>query len=226
MRYMNKLRPSPAMIVASAALMTGMGGTAIASHLISGKEIARNAITSKHVKNGSLKLSDLSPSARAAFANHGKPALDPRQGAQGPQGPQGQRGPAGPAGKDGKDGVQGAQGPQGPAGPAGSRSSGGTTPSADLATATVNADGTLDHGKGVKAISHTGAGDYLVAVDVSRLDKCTNVASLIGTQQNDGGATVVVSPANVTNTIRVQTFVDKDHPTATDRPFNLAVFCQ
>jgi hypothetical protein len=91
----------------------------------------------------------------------------------------------------------------------------------------VKADGTLEHGKGVKAISHTAAGDYLVALDVHGLDKCTNVATLAGTNQgSDGSATIVVSPYNLTNTIRVQTFVDSAKPTATDRPFNLAVFCQ
>ena len=220
MRYMNKLRPSPAMIVASVALMTGFGGTAVAGSLIGGKSIARNAIESKHVKNGSLKLVDLSPSARAAFLNHGKPTTTSRS-IPGPTGPQGERG------RDGKDGARGPQGPQGPAGPAGSSGGGESTPAPDVLTATVKADGALDHGKGVRAISHTPSGDYLVALDVHGLDKCTNVATLVGTNKgDDGSATIVVSPSNLTNTIRVQTFVDSAKPTATDRPFNLAVFCQ
>jgi len=48
-------RPTPAMIVATTALIASMsGGAFAASHLITGKQIAKNAITSKHVKDGSL----------------------------------------------------------------------------------------------------------------------------------------------------------------------------
>jgi hypothetical protein len=223
MRFINKFRPSPAMIVALVALMAGLGGSAIASSLITGKQIARNAITSKHVKDGSLTLADLSPSVRGAFS-HGKPTPGSQQGSQGPAGPQG---PRGAQGTSGKDGAQGPQGPQGPAGPSGGGSGSSSTPGPETLMATVTADGKLDHGKGVKAITHTAAGDYLVALDVHGLDKCTNVATIVGTQQaNDGSATILVSPANVANTVRVQTFVDSTKPTATNKPFNLAVFCQ
>ena len=227
MRYIKKLHPSPALIVAVAAVICALGGTAVARSLITGKDIANDAITSRHVKDGSLQYTDLAPSMRKAMA--------PKQGPAGPAGPKG------PRGNVGSQGLQGPAGPQGPAGKDGwsckdangkvkSECTGGgtsTPPDGGTLLASVTADGALDHGKGVKAITHTAAGDYLVSFTVAGVDRCTNVATIVGTQQgSDGSTTILVSPANVTNSIRVQTFVDKDHPTATDKPFNLAVFCQ
>jgi hypothetical protein len=220
MRYIQKLRISPAIVVAVVALMAALGGTAVARTLITGKDIANDSITSRHVRNGSLQYDDLAPSMRKAMK---EPAAQ-----QGPRGPRGQRGP------------QGEQGPQGPAGQDGwscrdesgnvkPECTGSSTaqPAGNTLLATVDADGKLDHGQIVKAITHVGNGDYLVSFTASGLDRCTNVATIVGTQSgDDGSTTILVSPANVTNTIRVQTFVDKDHPAATDKPFNLAVFCQ
>ena len=233
MRYIKKFRPSPALIVALVALMTGLGGSAIAASLITGKQIANDAITSRHVKNGSLKTSDLSPSTRAAM----RPASKP-----GPRGPIGPRGPEGAVGPQGPQGPQGEIGPVGPAGQDGwsckdaagnvrseckAESSGGGTPTgSDTLLATVTADGKLEHGHGVKAITHNAAGDYLVQFTASGLNRCTNVATIVGSQQsNDGSTTIIVSPYTLTNTIHVQTFVDTTKPTATNKPFNLAVFC-
>jgi hypothetical protein len=224
MRYTKNLRPSPALIVALVALMAGLGGTAVARSMISGKDIANDAITSRHVLNGTLQLSDLAPKARAAMH---KSTSQP--GPVGPQGPQGPRG---------ETGAQGTQGPAGQDGWSCKDAAGNVKPecagqsqtqakSGDTLLATVSADGKLDHGQGVRAISHDAAGDYLVSFTASGLNRCTNVATIVGSQQgDDGSTTILVSPANVTNTIRVQTFVDKDHPTATNKPFNLAVFCQ
>ena len=49
------------MIVACVALFVALGGTAVAAKdLITGKEIAKSTITSKNVKNGTLKTGDLS----------------------------------------------------------------------------------------------------------------------------------------------------------------------
>jgi hypothetical protein len=234
MRSIKKLRPSPALIVALIALTCGLGGTAIARSMVTGKDIANDAITSRHVKNGSLQYSDLAPSTRAAIA--------PKAGPAGPAGP---KGPQGSTGQQGLTGAQGPKGDTGATGPAGQdgwsckdasgkvkpECAGGSTqapPTGDTLLATVTADGKLDHGKAVKVVSHNANGDYLVQFTVGGLDKCTNVATLASTQQaSDGSATIVVSPATATNTIRVQTFtVDANHPSATDKPFNLAVFCQ
>jgi hypothetical protein len=228
MRSIKKLRPSPALIVALVALTCGLGGTAIARSMVTGKDIAKDAITSRHVKDGSLQYSDLAPSTRAAMA--------PKAGPQGPAGPKGPQGLAGPQGPQGATGAQGPAGQDGwsckdASGKVKAECAGGTTQpqaSGDTLLATVTADGKLDHGKNVKVVSHNGNGDYLVQFTTGGLDKCTHVATLASSQQNsDGSATIIVSPATATNTIRVQTFtVDASHPTATDKPFNLAVFCQ
>jgi hypothetical protein len=211
--------------------MAGLGGTAVAGSLITGKDIARDAISSRHVKDGSLRLSDMNSRTRAAMTKS-----TVRPGPQGPAGPQGPRGLTGPQGKAGQQGPAGKDGwsckdATGKVKPecTGGSSSGGDsgTPAEDLLRATVTADGKLQNGHGVRAISHNAAGDYLVQFTVSGLDKCTNIATIAGSQSgSDGSTTIVVSPYNLTNTIRVQTFVDKDRPTRTDRPFNLAVFCQ
>jgi hypothetical protein len=53
-------RPSPALIVAILALVVAMAGTASAvPGLVSGKKIAKNAVTSKKIKNGEVKNKDL-----------------------------------------------------------------------------------------------------------------------------------------------------------------------
>src|SRR5438128_360693 len=101
MRYIKNLSPSPALIVALVALMAALGGTAIARTLVTGKDIANDAITSRHVKDGSLTSADLSPRMRAAMSRR---ASQPTAGPQGPAGPKGPQGPAGPQGPKGQDG--------------------------------------------------------------------------------------------------------------------------
>ena len=91
--------PSPALLVAFAALFVASSGTAVAAKLITGKQVANNSIASVDVKNGSLQNKDLSAKARAALT-----------GATGPQGAQGAQGPAGPAGPKGADGAPGISG--------------------------------------------------------------------------------------------------------------------
>jgi hypothetical protein len=94
MKLLRIRRPSPAMVVAMLALLVAMSSSAGAdpigevSALIRGKSIAANAITSKHVKNRSLRGVDF---ARGQLPRG--PA-----GPAGPQGPAGGQGPPGPAG--------------------------------------------------------------------------------------------------------------------------------
>ena len=91
MRLLRIRRPSPAMVVAMLALLVAMSSSAGAdpvgeiSALIRGNKIARNAITTKHVKNRTLRAADF---ARGQL----------RSGPAGPQGPTGAQGPRGPAG--------------------------------------------------------------------------------------------------------------------------------
>ena len=87
MHRLKRFRPTPALAVAMIALFLALTGTGIAAAV----QVARNSITSIHVKDRSLLAKDF------------------RRG-QIPRGPAGPQGPAGPAGP---------QGPAGPAGPAG-----------------------------------------------------------------------------------------------------------
>ena len=91
--------PSPALLVAFAALFVASSGTAVAAKLITGKQVANNSIASIDVKNGSLQTKDLSAKARASL-----------KGAAGQPGAQGPAGPAGPKGADGAAGAPGMSG--------------------------------------------------------------------------------------------------------------------
>src|SRR5688500_14576004 len=80
-----KRRPSPALLISIVALVMAMGGSSIAQDVVAdisakirGKQIAKNAITSKHIKNGTIKAVDakagqfLTPAAgNAAFQPKG-----------------------------------------------------------------------------------------------------------------------------------------------------------
>ncbi len=119
-------RVSPSLLVAIAALIVAASGTSYAAGKITGKQIARNAISSKHVKNGSLGTVDLSAAARTALkgATGATGAVGPA-GADGPAGPKGDTGAPGAQGPQGVPGGVGATGPQGPSGPKGDTGSTG-----------------------------------------------------------------------------------------------------
>ena len=118
MRRIPLRRPSPAMVVASVALLVALGGTSVAAvsqlgrgsvgplqlrtgavttpkirnAAVTAPKIRGNVITSFHVRNRSLTRADFRPGQLPA----------------GPTGPQGPAGPAGPAGAAGPPGVIGA----------------------------------------------------------------------------------------------------------------------
>jgi len=148
------------MVIAVIALIAGLSGSAIAkpvAHLIGGKQIKKNAITSRHVKNGSLRMSDLNTSVRNAFRSK---SSDGQRGPQGPQGPKGDRGP------------RGLQGPAGPAGRDGSNGGGGTTPSTDLLFAKVNQNGSLASKRGAIAATVTANGTTKTVTFDRDISKC------------------------------------------------------
>lgn len=60
-------RPSPALVLASAALFISLGGPAEAARMINGQSIRASSITSKQIRNGSLAARDLNPAARRLF---------------------------------------------------------------------------------------------------------------------------------------------------------------
>lgn len=106
--------------ISAVALAAAAGGPALAGEVaqkLSGKQIARNAIKTGHVKDGSLRTRDFRPSDLKRLAAHGS-TVGP-QGPAGPQGPKGEAGAQGMTGPQGPAGPQGPQGAQGEAGPQG-----------------------------------------------------------------------------------------------------------
>ena len=118
--------------VAFLALGISIGGTSYASSLllprasvgrvqikrgaVTGPKLAKNAVTARVVRRGSLLAADFKhgelpvgrPGPAGATGAKGSP------GAAGPTGPQGPTGPAGPTGPQGTPGEKGDPGPQGP----------------------------------------------------------------------------------------------------------------
>lgn len=113
MKLVNRFIPSPAMVVAIVALLLASAGSATAALMVSGQQIRNNSITGADVKQRTLKLGDLSLSARRALratgvgSQGGVPGTDGAPGAPGPQGPEGPAGPAGPQGPQGDPGISG-----------------------------------------------------------------------------------------------------------------------
>ena len=100
MKRLLRRRPSPALVVASIALVVALGGTSYAAvvlpaNSVGTKQLKANAVTSAKVLNGSLMKAD--------FKTGQVPA--------GPAGPTGPTGPAGAAGATGATGATGAAGP-------------------------------------------------------------------------------------------------------------------
>lgn len=98
MKRLKRFRPSPAMVVASLALLVALGGTSIAAVQIviprasvGALQLKANSVNSSKVLNGSLLRADF----RAGQIPAGP------QGPAGPAGPAGAAGPAGPAGASG-----------------------------------------------------------------------------------------------------------------------------
>ena len=102
---------SPGLVVAVGALVLALGGTAVADRAASSK-VAKNSITSRHIKDGSIRAKDINPKTLAALMK-GDQQLAPSEAVPGPAGPQG------PKGDKGDKGDQGGPGPAGPQGPAG-----------------------------------------------------------------------------------------------------------
>ncbi len=83
-----KRRPSPSMVVALIALFVAMGGTAAAARIlitsskqlkngvVHRQDLARSAVDSSKVANGSLSLRDLDGDAKGALKNAGTQALE------------------------------------------------------------------------------------------------------------------------------------------------------
>ncbi len=88
-----KLRaPTYAEVASTLALTLALGtGGAYAAALITGKDIAKNAVTTQHIKNGTVKAKDLNKSVKAKLNTK-------TRGAAGPTGATGLTGATGPRG--------------------------------------------------------------------------------------------------------------------------------
>jgi hypothetical protein len=185
--------PSPAMIVATAALIVAATGVGVGATLITGSQIKNASITGADIKNHSIGKVKL----KGSFA--------------GPRGLTGARGATGATGAAGPRGLQGLQGDRGPTGPAG-------VAGEATAYARVAADGTLEPGdsgrenKNVIAVdvAHPSAGTYcfgglpfgvasaVVSAD-SAGDPATNVIASVAVQRGItlGGCDVAHQQARV-----------------------------
>jgi hypothetical protein len=108
-------RPSPALIVATVALLVAMGGTGYAAIALS-----RNSVGTIQLKRGSVTTSKIARNAVTAgqVKHHSLLGVDFATG-QLPAGPRGALGPIGPAGARGPQGPKGDMGLQGDRGPQG-----------------------------------------------------------------------------------------------------------
>ena len=94
MSHLFRHRPSPALVVATLALLFALTGTGIAA----GAALPRNSVGTKQLRNGAVVSSKV--------RNHSLLARDFRRG-QLPRGPVGPAGPQGPAGPPGPAGAAG-----------------------------------------------------------------------------------------------------------------------
>lgn len=101
---LSALRNTPALLIATGALLLSATGGAVAAGMITGDDIKNGTVTTKDIKNETLTLGDISAGAEAALQGAAGPA-----GPAGPTGPQGDAGPAGPPGPAGTAGVSGYQ---------------------------------------------------------------------------------------------------------------------
>lgn len=103
-------RPLPAIAVGVLAVALIGGGTAAAADFVTSKDVQNDSLRSVDVKDGSLRVKDLTGAAVDTLQ---------KQGPQGPQGATGATGATGAQGLKGDTGATGATGPQGPKGDTG-----------------------------------------------------------------------------------------------------------
>ena len=98
MRLPTRMRPSPAMVVASAALLIALGGTSIAAVTA----LPKNSVGTAQLKDSAVVTAKLKNSAVTSVKVQNRSLLAqdfaPGQIPPGPSGPQGPAGPAGPPG--------------------------------------------------------------------------------------------------------------------------------
>jgi hypothetical protein len=166
---MNRLlkRPSAPTVIATLALVFATAGVApAAKKLIAGKDIAKNAITTTHVKDHTLKAADFAPGVLKSGS--GPAGAAGPAGAKGATGPQGAQGDSGAPGENGLDGQPGDPGPPGADGADGENGQGPLffREATGVAITGVDSDVTITPGSGYFQIFVTGAATGSGAVDL------------------------------------------------------------
>ncbi len=107
MKIKNALKKNltPPMIVALAALLVALSGSAYAA-----TQLARNSVGSPQIRNGAVRNVDLGGDVKHKLAKAGKRGPQGLQGETGEQGDRGSIGPTGPSGPTGVTGNTGAPG--------------------------------------------------------------------------------------------------------------------
>jgi hypothetical protein len=160
-----RMRPTPSMVIASAALFVALGGSAVAAGLIHSGDIAPGAVTSRAIRDGAVKPDDLSTTTtdllQGAPGERGKTGPAGSAGSNGANGPNGVNGIDGKNGTNGKDGTNGTNGINGTIAPLSATK--GATPLPTAAPLTTVVELAVPAGKYVvlakTQLSHTGAGD-------------------------------------------------------------------
>jgi hypothetical protein len=124
---LSRLSTTSANAIAALALVVALGGTAYAAGLITGDDIAKNAIAKKHIKKNAVVSKKVKDGSllKQDFKAGQLPA-----GATGPVGPVGPVGPAGAKGDKGDTGATGATGATGETGATGGTGPAGPFPDA------------------------------------------------------------------------------------------------
>ena len=160
MHTFSMVRRNGAVIAGATALLMlgGVGGAVAAGQIgskqiknysVAQKDMKKGAVNSRVVKNGSVKPVDLSKKVRDGLVGRAGPA-----GATGPQGPKGETGAQGP---------QGEAGPQGPAGPIG----GNVAASTVVVSSTTSNTATATCPAGAFAISGGGRASAFRTIEAS-----------------------------------------------------------
>ncbi len=119
--------PSPALVVATIAVVLSCTGVGYAAAKITSGQIQDNTIQSRDIRDGSITPRDLADTAKTPGPS----------GATGPKGDTGPTGATGPKGDTGPTGPQGEAGPVGPIGPSESRLARRTASAAAVSSSTA-----------------------------------------------------------------------------------------
>jgi Collagen triple helix repeat (20 copies) len=184
--------PSPALVVASLALVVALGGVSYAAGVL-----PANSVGAKQLKQRAVSLQKISPAARSA--------LQGQKGDPGPAGPKGDKGDPGAPGATGARGDKGDAGAPGPAGSKGDKGDAGPAgPGARWAEVATNGpDATIVAQSGGFSITNETFGRFTLDTGASTQGKAALASLRPGTSGD--GATVQVQKSGA-NAVFVETY--------------------